>query len=88
VILFGDLNVTPWSPYFADLLKHGGLKDTSQGRGLFGSWPSWLPGLRIPLDHCLTSPAILVADKRLGPKVGSDHLPMMIDLIVTSSRGD
>lgn len=88
VIVLGDLNVTPWSPYFADLLTHGGLKDTSQGRGMFGSWPAWSPGLRIPLDHCLASPTILVADKWLGPQLESDHLPMLIDLILTSGKGN
>jgi endonuclease/exonuclease/phosphatase (EEP) superfamily protein YafD len=88
VILMGDLNVTPWSPYFADLLRDSGLKDSSRGHGLFGSWPAGLPGLRIPLDHCLVSPAVHVAGKRLGPDVGSDHLPVLIDLLVASNGGD
>jgi endonuclease/exonuclease/phosphatase (EEP) superfamily protein YafD len=86
VILFGDLNVTPWSPYFADLLKHGGLQDTSQGRGLLGSWPAWLPGLRIPLDHCLISDPIRVINKQLGPGVGSDHLPVVVELQIPDTR--
>jgi len=81
-VVLGDLNVTPWSPYFSDLLTDSGLKDTSQGRGLFGSWPAWLPFARIPLDHCLVSPSIQVADKRLGPQLGSDHLPLGIELIM------
>jgi len=80
VILLGDLNVTPWSPYFTDLLRDSGLKDTSQGRGLSGSWPAWLPGLRIPLDHCLVSDPIRVINKQLGPGVGSDHLPVVVEL--------
>jgi endonuclease/exonuclease/phosphatase (EEP) superfamily protein YafD len=87
-IVFGDLNVTPWSPYFTDLLRHSGLKDTSQGRGLFGSWPAWLPFMRIPLDHCLSSPSIHVAEKHLGPQIHSDHLPVVIDLVITRGHGD
>lgn len=79
-ILFGDLNVTPWSPYFRELLRASGLRNTSQGRGLYGSWPASLPAGRIPLDHCLVSPSIRVVDKQLGPQVGSDHLPVVIDL--------
>lgn len=79
-IVLGDLNVTPWSPYFADLLRDSGLKDTSRGRGRFGSWPATLPLGRIALDHCLVSPSLGVLDKRLGPNVGSDHLPVVVDL--------
>ncbi len=79
-VVFGDLNATPWSPYFADLLRDGGLQDSSQGLGLFGSWPAWLPFGRIPLDHCLVSPSIQVVGKRLGPSIGSDHLPLVVDL--------
>jgi endonuclease/exonuclease/phosphatase (EEP) superfamily protein YafD len=87
-IVFGDLNVTPWSPYFADLLRDSRLKDTSRGRGLFGSWPAWLPFLRIPLDHCLASPFIHVADRHLGPQLHSDHLPLVIDLVITRGQDD
>ncbi|MBC8097513.1 MAG: endonuclease/exonuclease/phosphatase family protein [Akkermansiaceae bacterium] len=79
-ILLGDLNATPWSPYFQELLRASGLRNTSQGRGLYGSWPAGLPVGRIPLDHCLVSPSIHVVDKHLGPQVGSDHLPVVVDL--------
>jgi endonuclease/exonuclease/phosphatase (EEP) superfamily protein YafD len=82
VIVLGDLNVTPWSPYFSGLLRDSGLKNTSQGRGLFESWPAWLPLGRIPLDHCLVSRSIQVINKQLGPRVGSDHLPVVIELQV------
>lgn len=79
-ILLGDLNVTPWSPYFRELLRASGLRNTSQGRGLHGSWPAGLLIGRIPLDHCLISPSLRVNDRQLGPQVGSDHLPVVIDL--------
>ena len=79
-IVLGDLNATPWSPYFRELLRASGLRNTSQGRGLHGSWPAGLPVGRIPLDHCLVSPSLHVLDRQLGPEVGSDHLPVVIDL--------
>lgn len=79
-IVLGDLNATPSSPYFSQLLRESGLKNTSQGRGCFGSWPAWLPCGRIALDHCLVSTSIRIRNKQLGPQVGSDHLPVMIDL--------
>ena len=79
-IVLGDLNCTPWSPNFSDLLRDGGLKNASPQRGLFGSWPAWLPFGRIPLDHGLVSPNLRVLEKRLGPQVGSDHLPLILEL--------
>ncbi|HEX7470002.1 MAG TPA: endonuclease/exonuclease/phosphatase family protein [Verrucomicrobiae bacterium] len=86
-IVLGDLNCTPWSPYFKDLLRDGGLKNTSQRRGLFGSWPAWLPFGRIPLDHGLVSQTIRIIEKRVGPPVGSDHLPLILELqIPTEDR--
>ena len=81
-VVVGDLNATPWSPYFADLLRESGLKNSSQGLGLFGSWPAWLPLGRLPLDHCLISASIQTSGKRVGPQVGSDHLPVVVELDV------
>jgi endonuclease/exonuclease/phosphatase (EEP) superfamily protein YafD len=82
VIVLGDLNFTPWSPYFRELLRDGGLRNTSQGHGLHASWPALLPMGRIPLDHCLVSPEIRVSNKQVGPYIGSDHLPVMVEVLV------
>lgn len=84
-IVLGDLNCTPLSPYFNDLLRDSGLKNVSPKRGLFGSWPAGLPIARIALDHGLVSPPIQVLDKRLGPNVGSDHLPLILQLKIPTS---
>ncbi|MBI3922571.1 MAG: endonuclease/exonuclease/phosphatase family protein [Armatimonadetes bacterium] len=81
VLLAGDLNITPWSPFFSDLLKQSGLGDSRLHNGLQPSWPTVLPPcLRIPLDHCLVSPEVTVIRRRLGPYVGSDHLPVIVDV--------
>lgn len=81
-ILLGDLNTTPWSTHFAELLRSSGLRNSSQGRGLHGSWPAWMPWGRIPIDHCLVSSGLNVLSKWIGPNVGSDHLPVVIELQV------
>lgn len=86
-IVLGDLNSTPWSPYFSDLLRDSRLKNTSQGRGLFGSWPAWLPFARIPLDNCLVSASIRVINRQLGPRVGGDHLPVVLDVQIPRADG-
>jgi len=81
-ILLGDLNVTPWSPFFTGLLRESGLRNSSQGRSVRGTWPTTMPFGRIPIDHCLVSSNLRVTGKRLGPEVGGDHYPVLIELLV------
>ncbi|GMQ97386.1 MAG: endonuclease/exonuclease/phosphatase family protein [Gammaproteobacteria bacterium] len=81
-LVIGDLNSTPWSSAFAGLLKSASLRDSAQGFGLHNTWsPAWLPKLLgIPIDHALISSGISVTDRRLGPDLGSDHLPLNLVL--------
>ena len=44
------------------------------------TWPTYNPLLWIPIDHCLVSPEIIVTDRQIGPDVGSDHYPIVVDL--------
>lgn len=82
-VLVGDLNVTPWSPYFADLVRDSGLEDARLGAGVWTTWPVPMPALlRIPIDHCLTGGGIRVTGIRIGPPVGSDHRPIVVDLAI------
>jgi endonuclease/exonuclease/phosphatase (EEP) superfamily protein YafD len=81
VILAGDFNMTCWSPAFADLLEDSGLSDSTRGFGPQTTWPTTLPlPCRIPIDHCLHTPDFEVVDRRVGPDIGSDHLPLIVDL--------
>jgi endonuclease/exonuclease/phosphatase (EEP) superfamily protein YafD len=38
--------------------------------------------LMIPIDHCLVSPQIRVTGMRTGRAIGSDHLPIIVDMMV------
>jgi endonuclease/exonuclease/phosphatase (EEP) superfamily protein YafD len=79
-ILVGDLNCTPWSPYFSALLETSGLRDTRQG---FGNQPTWPAGrwvLRIPIDHCLVSDHFVTTRREVLPSIGSDHLPLLVEV--------
>jgi len=79
VILCGDLNMSPWSLYFWRLLQKSGLQNSARGFGLQPTWPTDRPYLRVPIDHCLVSPGITVSDRQIGPFVGSDHFPVILD---------
>jgi endonuclease/exonuclease/phosphatase (EEP) superfamily protein YafD len=81
-LLMGDLNVTPWAPGLARLLRLSGLSDSGYRRGLTATWFSRLPFIGLPIDHVLMSAGIVAKDNRLGRGVGSDHWPVIADLAV------
>ncbi|MBD1911000.1 MULTISPECIES: endonuclease/exonuclease/phosphatase family protein [unclassified Leptolyngbya] len=80
IILGGDFNITMWSAFYRELIAHTGLKNSRDGFGILPTWPAFAPPLFIPIDHCLTSPNISVVDVHTGPRIGSDHLPIVTDL--------
>jgi endonuclease/exonuclease/phosphatase (EEP) superfamily protein YafD len=81
-ICIGDLNITPWSPYYRSFVERTKLVNVRKGFGLLPSWPTFLffKCLMIPLDHCLVSDDIRVADARTGEPMGSDHLPLIVEI--------
>jgi len=96
LIIVGDLNTSPWSVEFHQLTQRTGLRDSQLGFGIQPSWPMLIPvfGLSnfripltelfaIPIDHVLVSPRIAVLSRKTGPFVGSDHLPVVVELGMT-----
>ncbi|PCH66227.1 MAG: hypothetical protein COC01_08630 [Bacteroidetes bacterium] len=81
VMCLGDINTTPWSPYFSEFLEKSGLKDSRKGFGVQPTWPTYFPLLYIPIDHCFVSDGIKIIDRRVGPDIGSDHLPIIIEFV-------
>jgi endonuclease/exonuclease/phosphatase (EEP) superfamily protein YafD len=91
VIVFGDFNITMWSPYFKQMIRKTGLINARQGFGIVPTWPTqssfkrspvWRQLLSIPIDHCLVSPTIQVANIYTGPNTGSDHKPLIVNLAI------
>jgi endonuclease/exonuclease/phosphatase (EEP) superfamily protein YafD len=80
VVLLGDLNLTPWSPRFRELLDDAGLRDASMQLPFEPTWRAPLPFLGLAIDHVLTSPGLAVTCSRTGADVGSDHLPVIADV--------
>lgn len=79
-VLAGDLNATPWSAPFRELVERTGLRDAARGHGLRPTWPARPWWLRIPIDHVLVSPELEVVGREVGPDVGSDHLPVVVEV--------
>jgi endonuclease/exonuclease/phosphatase (EEP) superfamily protein YafD len=81
-ICVGDLNITPWSPYYRSFVERTKLVNVRNGFGLLPSWPTFLffKCLMLPLDHCLVSDDIRIADARTGEPIGSDHLPLIVEI--------
>jgi endonuclease/exonuclease/phosphatase (EEP) superfamily protein YafD len=77
----GDLNASPWSWPFRRLVSAGDLRNSQTGFGLQASFSAASNVLlRVPIDHLLHSPDLMVIDRLLGPALGSDHFPLVVDL--------
>jgi len=82
-IVLGDINATPWSHGYRLLIKGTTLRNTRRGSGIMGSWHSAIPSaLRIPIDHILVNDPVGVSAIELGTDIGSDHLPVIADLVI------
>ena len=82
-MILGDFNATPWSRPFRRLLEASQFCDSRAGFGLQTSWvPEISRVMQIPIDHVLVSCGIGVRDRRIERDVGSDHLPVVVDLVL------
>ncbi|MFZ9856023.1 MAG: endonuclease/exonuclease/phosphatase family protein [Limisphaerales bacterium] len=81
-VVLGDLNTTPWSPYFSRLLVDGRLVRAHPRWGVEPTWMADQPWVSLLLDHVLVSPEIGVTSVEVGPDVGSDHRPVRADLLM------
>ena len=80
----GDFNATPWSSPFRDLMDEADLHNSQVGFGLQPSFPTTSNViLRVPIDHLVHSDHFVTRDRRLGPDLGSDHFPLIVDLELT-----
>ena len=82
LLIGGDFNITQWSPVFDAAFATAPLTDCARGQGLVNSWPSFFPPAAIRIDHCLASPHWQVLQVRAGPALGSDHRPMLNELVL------
>ena len=82
LIVVGDFNTTMWSPFYKSMVKTAGLRNARSGFGILPTWPTFMPLVYIPIDHVLVSKEIGVLKIHTGRNVGSDHLPLITDLVL------
>ncbi len=82
LIVVGDFNTTMWSPFYKNMVKTGNLRNARSGFGILPTWPTFMPLAYIPIDHFLVSKEIGVLKIRTGRNIGSDHLPLITDLVI------
>ncbi|MEO0840859.1 MAG: endonuclease/exonuclease/phosphatase family protein [Cyanobacteria bacterium J06643_5] len=81
LIVIGDFNSTPWYGSFRQLVSKSGLINSQRGFGIQTTWNSLLPPVfRIPIDHCLHSKSLTTIKRFIGSDIGSDHLPLFVEL--------
>jgi endonuclease/exonuclease/phosphatase (EEP) superfamily protein YafD len=90
VVVVGDLNATRWSNAFRDLRERGGLQDSEEGFGFQGTWPASTipvigPLIALPVDHVLTTRTLTTTARSLGPRMGSSHLPLLVELAIAGT---
>lgn len=81
VIVAGDFNLSVESAIYRRYWS--GFEDAFGSAGL-GFGPSWnYRGLLLRIDHIMLRNGIRATRAWVGPDYGSDHLPVMADLVVT-----
>jgi endonuclease/exonuclease/phosphatase (EEP) superfamily protein YafD len=88
-LVIGDFNETPYGRPFAEFLDRTGYRGARDAVGFAPTWPAEVDGwmmpeaCRIPIDHIVGSAHFVASDFRVGPHVGSDHMPIIADLLFT-----
>ncbi len=84
IVLVGDLNLTPWSPIFADFINASELTDATRGDGTAAFAPTWYlrPGFPfgLVLDHGFVSSDLICSKRTVLADVGSDHRPVVLEI--------
>ena len=77
-VVMGDFNATPFSLILRRFEHRTGLSRLTA----LASWPSSVDLPQVAIDHIFVSPGIAATGVRLGEAGGSDHYPVIADLVL------
>lgn len=79
IVLVGDLNTTPFSRFYTEILLQSTLLDSRKKYGYQPTWHSDFPFLlQIHLDHLWHSETILIKQRQILEITGSDHKALWV----------
>ncbi len=79
IIVAGDWNITPYSPYFKKFVRRTNLKNQYTSIIPTPTWPSVYKHtmLQIPIDHILHKGTLQLIEKDRALHMSSDHYPII-----------
>ena len=80
MIVAGDFNATPWCEGMRLLREKSGLDFHSVDPVWPPTWGLNLP-MMIPIDHVLVKGGLTVQKRVIGPDLGSDHRPVLVEIV-------
>ncbi|CAN5786662.1 hypothetical protein BH24DEI2_BH24DEI2_24630 [soil metagenome] len=86
LVMMGDLNATPWSTPLRGLLRVTGLRPATLAHGIQPTWRLGSLLFGAPLDHVLVSSHWQCVGFKVGADVGSDHYPVVADLVLKKAE--
>lgn len=82
-LVVGDFNAVTWGATVSALVEKTKVAPIPS----WGTWMANLPTpLRIPIDQALVSPGFQCATKSIGPALGSDHRPIIVDFALSPRK--
>lgn len=84
VVAMGDFNDVAWSRAAQRYRDLGGFLDPRKGRGIKASFDASSWWLRFPIDQALVTEGVAVHSFSIGPDVGSDHFPILMEASVAT----
>ncbi|MBC2595500.1 endonuclease/exonuclease/phosphatase family protein [Ruficoccus amylovorans] len=78
VIALGDMNCSPWSPFFQKFERESGLRSPNVRWLPRRTWPAGMPLIWTQIDQFFVSAQIRPVAEWTGPELGSDHYPIVM----------
>ncbi len=82
LLVLGDLNCSPQSPYYANFVKQSRLEPVRASWLPKVTWARYSPLLFASIDHAFRSEGVGTVDLRTGPTLGSAHRPIVYEFVL------